>query len=121
MIWDMRPAFPVPPWLLLLGAIATEVAGTASLRLSEGLTRPLPVLGVLIGYTLSLVWFARVLDRGVGLGVAYGTLTASGLLAATGLSAWVFGEAISWVQLTGVTVLLGGLLALQLPGRERTR
>jgi small multidrug resistance pump len=116
----MRPAFSVPPWLLLVGAIGAEVTGTASLRLSEGLTRPVPALGVVVAYTLSLVWFARVLDRGVGLGVAYGTLTASGLLAATGLSAWVFGEPISWVQLTGVVVLLGGLLALQLPAGERT-
>jgi small multidrug resistance pump len=117
----MRPAFSLPSWVLLLGAIGAEVAGTASLRLSEGLTRPVPALGVVVGYALSLVWFARVLDRGVGLGVAYGTLTAAGLLAATGLSAWVFGEPISWIQLTGVVVLLGGLLALQLPARDRTR
>ena len=46
--------------MLLLGAIAADVAGTASLRLSEGLTRP------------------------IGLGVAHGTLTASELLVATG-------------------------------------
>jgi small multidrug resistance pump len=117
----MRPAFSFPSWVLLLGAIAAEVGGTASLRLSEGLTRPLPALAVFIGYTLALVWFARVLDRGVGLGVAYGTLTASGLLAAAGLSTCVFGEPVSWMQLTGVVVLLAGLLALQLPARRRPR
>ncbi|WP_158228219.1 multidrug efflux SMR transporter [Pseudonocardia sp. MH-G8] len=115
----MSPGFPVPWWVLLVGAIAAEVAGTASLRLSEGLTRPLPALGVFIGYAIAIVLFSRVLERGIGLGVAYGMLTATGLLAATGLSAWVFDEPISWLQLVGVLILLAGLLALQVPPRKR--
>ena len=41
------------------------------------------------------------------------------LLAATGLSAWVFDEPISGLQLVGVLVLLAGLLALKVPERER--
>jgi small multidrug resistance pump len=117
----MRPGFSVPWWLLLVGAICAEVAGTASLRLSDGLTRPLPAFGVFLGYAIAMVWFARVLDRGVGLGLAYGTLTAVGLLAATGLSAWVFDEPISGLQVAGVLVLLAGLLALQLPQRAQSR
>ena len=117
----MRPDTSVPWWALLLGAVATEVAGTASLRLSEGFTRPVFALGVLAGYAVSIVLFARVLDRGVGLGLAYGTLTATGLLAATGLSALAFGEPVSAIQLGGLLLLLAGLLALQLPGRRRER
>lgn len=118
-IWDMSPGFSVPWWVLLVGAIAAEVAGTAALRLSEGLARPLPALGVFVGYALAIVLFSRVLERGVGLGLAYGTLTAAGLLAATGLSVWVFDEPISWLQVVGVLILLAGLLALQIPQRER--
>jgi small multidrug resistance pump len=76
---------------------------------------------VVLGYAIAMVWFARVLDRGVGLGLAYGTLTAVGLLAATGLSAWVFDEPISGLQVAGVLVLLAGLLALQLPQRAQSR
>jgi small multidrug resistance pump len=117
----MRPGFSAPSGVLLLAAIAAEVAGTAWLRLSEGLTRPLPALGVFAGYAVAIVCFARVLDRGVGLGLAYGTLTAAGLLAATGLSVWVFDEPVSGIQLAGVMVLLVGLLALQLPQRGRPR
>lgn len=119
IIWDMSPGFLLPPWVLLVGAIAAEVTGTAALRLSEGLTQPLPAVGVFLGYALAIVLFARVLERGVALGLAYGTLTAVGLLAATGLSAWVFNEPISGLQLVGVLVLLAGLLALQVPERER--
>jgi small multidrug resistance pump len=113
----MRPGFSAPWWVLLLGAVASEVSGTLALRLSDGLTRAWPTVAVLALYAVATVLFARVLERDVGLGVAYGTFTACGLLAATGLSAVAFGEPLSWVQLAGVAVLLGGILALQLPAR----
>ena len=117
----MRPRFSAPWWVLLLGAVTTEVAGTASLRLSEGFTRPVFAVGVLAGYAVSIVLFARVLDRGIGLGLAYGTLTATGLLAATALSALAFGEPVSGTQLVGLGLLGAGLLALQLPRRTGAR
>lgn len=107
----------MPPAVLLLGAIGAEVAGTACLRLSDGLAHPWPAAGVFAGYAVAIVLFARVLERGVGLGVAYGTLTATGLVAATGLSVLAFGEPISAVQVAGVLVLLAGVLTLQLPAR----
>lgn len=98
-----------------MGSTLFEVAGTASLRLSDGLTRPLPAAGVMVGYAAAIVLFARVLDRGVGLGVAYGTVTASGLLGATVLSVSAFDEPMSWEQGVALLMILGGLLALQLP------
>ena len=36
----------VPAWLLLLAAIASEVVGTSCLKLSAGMSRPLPTLVV---------------------------------------------------------------------------
>jgi len=38
---------PLTPWHLLFLAIAAEVLGTACLRLSAGMTRPLPTLVLL--------------------------------------------------------------------------
>ena len=43
------------PWTLLLLAISAEVIGTSCLRLSEGMTRPLPTLLVFGAYALSLI------------------------------------------------------------------
>lgn len=104
----------VPTWLLLVAAIAGEVAGTASLRLSEGLTRPIFVVGVVVLYGCSIAIVGRVLHRGMGLGVAYGVLTASGLIAATVLSLVVFGEDLSLVQAGGILVLGLGTVLLQM-------
>lgn len=107
----------LPSVLLLAIAIALEVAGTLCLRASDGFTRPLPAIGVLVGYGVSLVFFARALSGGLGLGVAYGTLTGCGLAAAALLSAFLFDEPLSLVQLLGLAILAVGVVALT---RRRT-
>lgn len=106
----MRPT--TSPWLLLALAIATEVVGTLCLRASEGFTRPGPAVGVLAAYAVSLPLFARALHGELGLGVAYGTLTGCGLAAAALLSALLFGEPLSVVQVLGLVVIAVGVLAL---------
>lgn len=104
----------VPTALLLAAAVAGEVAGTASLRLSEGLTRPVFAVGVVLLYGGSIAIFGRALHRGMGLGVAYGVLTASGLIAATLLSLVAFNEDLSLVQAGGILVLGVGAVLLQM-------
>lgn len=99
--------------MLLSMAVAGEVAGTASLRLSEGLTRPAFVLGVVVLYGASIAVVGAVLHRGMGLGVAYGTLTASGLIAATLLSVLVFHDDLSLLQAAAIGVLGVGAVLLQ--------
>ena len=102
----------LPSRLLVVLAIALEVAGTLCLRASDGFTRPAPALGVLLGYGISLVFFARSVGAGIGLSVAYGTLTGCGLAAAALLSALVFNEPLTLVQVLGIVVLAAGVVAL---------
>lgn len=114
----MRVRSP-PSWLLLL-AIATEVLGTLCLRASDGFTRPLFAAGVLLGYGVSLLLFARSLSGGMGLGVAYGTLTGCGLAAAALLSVLLFNESLTPFQVFGLVVLAVGVVALN-RGRARVK
>lgn len=109
-----RPRAPHAPTVVLMGgAILTEVSGTAFLRLSEGLTRPGPVLGALVAYAVTTALFARILGREVRVGIAYGLLTGCGLLAATLLSVLVFGDTLQPGQLLGLAALGAGVLMLQ--------
>ena len=113
-MWDMRP---IRSTWLLLGAVVTEVAGTLALRVSEGFTAPLPTLGTLVGYGVSLWLFARALDGGgLTLGVAYATLTGLGLAAATAASTFVFGDPLTAVQPVGLLVLGAGVVVVQTTG-----
>ena len=47
-------------WTLLLLAISAEVIGTSCLRLSEGMTRPLPTLLVFSAYALAMALLSKV-------------------------------------------------------------
>lgn len=99
--------------LLLAVAIALEVVGTLSLRLSDGFTHPVWTAMVVIGYLTSITVFARALSLGMGLGVAYATLTGVGLIAAALASAVVFDEGLGPLDAAGLTLLLLGVLLLQ--------
>ena len=106
---------------MLAAAITCEVGGTLLLHASQGFTRPPATAGVLAGYTVSILLFSRALDHGLTLGVAYGTLTGCGLVAATVLSTLVFGDPITPLQVAGLGLILVGAIALQMPTTERGR
>ena len=48
-------------WLTLALAILCEVFATTMLKLSDGFTRPLPLLGMILGYALSFYALALTL------------------------------------------------------------
>jgi len=100
-------------WLMLVAAIATEVAGTAFLKASDGFSRPGPALAVVGFYLLSFVLLAQVL-RSVDVGVAYAIWSGLGtaLVAASGVL--FFGEAITAVRLLSLCLIVGGVVGLQL-------
>ena len=60
------------PWLFLVGAILTEVTATTALKLSEGFTRLVPSIVVVVGYIAAFGMLSQALTRGMGIGIAYG-------------------------------------------------
>ncbi len=106
--------------LLLFGAIALEVCGTLLLRASDGFRVVAAAVGCLGLYGVSTWMFGRALERGMRLGVGYGTLTSCGLAAATLASVVLFGDAVSSVQLVGIVAIGVGAVLLQTGPRKRS-
>ena len=50
-------------WLFLSGAILFEVAGTISMKLSEGFTRPIPSVLIFVFYIVSFVALTFALEK----------------------------------------------------------
>ncbi|MEO7420913.1 MAG: SMR family transporter [Ornithinibacter sp.] len=98
---------------LLAIAIILEVAGTLSLRLSDGFTHVGWTAVAIAGYGTSIFLFGQALVRGMNLGVGYGTLTGVGLAAAALASAVLFAEGISALQVLALVSLLAGVVLLQ--------
>ncbi len=105
-------------YLLLIGAILSEVLGTVSLKLSEGFTRLVPSILVIIGYLAAFTILGQVLKLGLPVGMAYAIWAGAGVALVAIIGAVFFGEGFSVVQLLGVLLIVGGVVALELGGSQ---
>jgi small multidrug resistance pump len=102
------------PWLLLAGAIITEVIATTALKLSEGFSRLVPSIVVVVGYLGAFGLLSQALSRGMAIGVAYGVWAAAGVALVAVVGAAFFGESMTLVQVGGIALVIAGVLALEL-------
>ncbi|MEV0252481.1 multidrug efflux SMR transporter [Nocardia sp. NPDC050712] len=102
--------------LLLAVAIASEITATVSLKLSEGFTKLVPSIVVVIGYGSAFYFLSQALKRGMNLGVAYGIWSAIGVAAVAAIGALFLGERLTLVQVGGIGLVILGVLALELGG-----
>lgn len=103
-------------WALLAGAIASEVFATINLQLSEGFSKLLPSIFVLVGYVAAFVLLAQVLQRGLALGVAYAIWAAAGVALVALIGAVFLGDSLTGVQVAGLVAVIGGVVALEAGG-----
>ena len=65
-------------WLILIIAGLFEIAGTLSLKLAQGLTRPLPSLSLFVCMGLSLYLLSTAVQAAIPIGTAYAIWTGIG-------------------------------------------
>ena len=102
-------------WLLLIGAIVLEVAGTTSMKLSEGFARFWPSLFIFVFYGLSFTALTLALKR-LDVSVAYAIWSGLGtaLIAVVGVL-W-FKESVTPLKLASIALILIGVVGLNLGG-----
>ncbi|WP_300013274.1 multidrug efflux SMR transporter [Pseudonocardia sp.] len=101
-------------WFWLAGAVLAEVTGTVALKFSEGFTRPVPSVVVALGYGVAFYALSQALALGMAIGVAYGVWAAAGVALIALIGAVFLGEGLTWVQIGGIVLVIGGVLALEL-------
>lgn len=102
------------PWLFLAGAILSEVVATTFLKLSEGFTKLVPSIVVVVGYVVAFGMLSQALTRGMTIGVAYGVWAAVGIALVAIVGAAFLGESMTWIQVGGIALVIAGVLALEL-------
>lgn len=105
-------------WWFLIAAIASEVVGTLSLKLSQGFTNLIPTILVAAGYIAAFLFLSQALVRGLPLGVAYGIWAAAGVALVAAISALFLGESMTWIQVGGIVLVAGGVVALEAGGQH---
>ncbi|MCL4878182.1 MAG: multidrug efflux SMR transporter [Anaerolineae bacterium] len=101
-----------PFWLLLL-AILSEIMGTMSLRLSQGFTRPLPSLFVLVGYGLTFYLLSLSLKH-IPLSIAYAIWAGLGTAGTVLIGTFIFRETMDVWRVFGIMLILAGVFVLNL-------
>lgn len=98
-------------WLLLAIAITAEVIGTTALKASEGFTRLLPAVVVVLGYAVAFYCLSLVLKH-IPVGVAYAVWSGLGIVLIT-LAAFVaYGQKIDVAGLIGMGLIVAGVVVL---------
>ncbi len=102
-------------WLLLAGAIVSEVTG--SLSLNGAVEHPALYLLAAAGFIGAFAFLAAVLRRRMPLGLAYGIWAATGVALTAVLSTLIFDETLTAWSGLGIVLIIGGVLLVELGSR----
>jgi small multidrug resistance pump len=102
-------------WIYLSAAIATEVVGTVFLRSTDGFTKPLPSLVVIVTYMLSL-WLTALALKGLEISLAYAVWAGVGTAAIAIIGMSAMGETVNALKLASIALVIGGVIGLNLSG-----
>jgi small multidrug resistance pump len=100
-------------WILLTLAILFEVAGTTCMKLSDGLTRLWPVVGIVVFYLTSIAGLALALKR-LDVSVAYAVWAGLGIVLITLVGIFFFNEPMTPLRAVCITLILLGVIGLNL-------
>jgi quaternary ammonium compound-resistance protein SugE len=101
------------PWLLLVVAGLLEIAWAVGLKASDGFTRPLASLGVLVALAASMVLLATA-ARSIPIGTAYAVWVGIGALGAAVLGIVLYDEPVTATRIACLVLLLVAIVGLKL-------
>jgi small multidrug resistance pump len=102
-------------WLYLALAILSEVAGTTSMKLSEGFTKPVWTVGIVAFYGLSLYLLTLSL-REIDVSVSYAIWAGVGTALIALIWVFVFREPLTMLKLASLALIVAGVVGLNLGG-----
>lgn len=99
--------------LIFFFAVLSEVIATTSLKFSEGFTKLLPSLIVVVGYGLSFYLLSLSL-KVMSIGVAYALWSGIGIVLTVIAGKMLWNETFDWARITGIGLILLGILIINL-------
>lgn len=98
-------------WLFLLLAIACEVFATTCLKLADGWTKPVYLIGSAIGYPLAFFCFSLSLKQ-IEISVAYAVWSGIGVTGTSILGVLLFHEGMGLQKVICIALITGGIIGL---------
>ncbi|NEZ41121.1 SMR family transporter [Paenibacillus alvei] len=102
-------------WLYLIGAITLEIIGTISMKMSNGFTRPIPSVLMIVCYLLAFTSLNFSLKQ-INVSVAYAIWSGMGTAAIAIIGYYFFSESMSWIKVFSILLIILGVIGLNLEG-----
>jgi small multidrug resistance pump len=99
--------------LILFFAILSEVIATTALKLSDGFTKILPSMVVLIGYGTSFSLLSISL-KVIPIGLAYAIWSGVGIVLTVIAGIFIWRETLDWPRIIGIIFIILGILVISL-------
>lgn len=98
-------------WLYLGIAIIAEVIGTTALKATDGFTRLVPSLIVIVAYGASFFFLSLTL-RMIPVGIAYAVWSGVGIVLIALAGWWFYGQTIDAAGIVGIALIGAGVIVL---------
>ena len=103
----------LPPYVLLGIAIVAEVIATSALRASEGFTRLLPAVIVVLGYGISFYCLSLTL-KSLPVGIVYAIWSGVGIVLITLVAIVMYRQVPDLPAVAGLSLIVAGVVVLNL-------
>lgn len=100
-------------WLILFIAIVAEVIATSALNSSEGFTKPIASIVVVLGYMIAFYCLSLTLKT-IPVGIAYAVWSGVGIVLITTVAWIVFDQKLDVWGIIGIVLIMSGVLILNL-------
>jgi small multidrug resistance pump len=108
------------PYLYLSAAIVAEVIATSALKATEEFTRLGPSIVVLVGYAVAFYLLTLAL-RSIPIGVAYALWSGLGIGLIVAVAALVYRQIPDAAAIVGMSLIVAGVLVINLFSRTAGR
>ena len=102
--------------VILFFAVLTEVTATTSLKFSEGFTKLIPSIVVVVGYGLSFYLLSMTL-KVMPIGIAYALWSGIGITLTVIAGKIIWNESLDWARILGIVLIIAGILVINLFSR----
>ena len=100
-------------------AVLSEVMATTVLKFSEGFTRLIPSIVVVLGYGLSFYLLSLSL-KVIPIGVAYALWSGIGIVLTVIAGIFLWREQLDWARITGIILIIAGILVINMFSKVAT-
>ncbi|WP_319823768.1 SMR family transporter [Thalassovita sp.] len=100
-------------YLILFLAIAAETIGTTALQASQQFSRPWPSVLVVLSYALSF-WLLSLTLKSMPVGIVYAIWSGFGIVLIALIGLAVFGQRLDLPAILGISLILAGILVINL-------